>query len=106
VLTQAVLRDYRTAPIDERLRAALTLLERFVLRPDELGPADISNARQAGLSDVDIRDALYVSTLFSIIDRLADSFRFDVPSQVSLRKSAAGLLKRGYALPLPLRLGR
>jgi alkylhydroperoxidase family enzyme len=101
-----VLRDYRTAPIDEKLRAALALLEKFVLSPDELTPSDIGDARQAGLSDAAIRDALYVSTLFNLVDRLADSLGFEVPSPISFRRSAASLLRHGYALPLPLRLGR
>ena len=34
-----VLDDYRTAPIDEKLRAMLGLLETFTLRPDQIGRA-------------------------------------------------------------------
>jgi alkylhydroperoxidase family enzyme len=95
--------DYRTAPIEEPLRAALALLEKFTLAPDEFSPDDIEDARRLGLSDAAIGDALYVSTVFNVIDRLADSFGFDIPSRASLQKSATNLLKHGYAFPPPVR---
>ena len=38
---KAVLDDWRTAPIDEKLRAMIGLLETFTLRPEQIGPADV-----------------------------------------------------------------
>jgi len=40
-VTTRVLEDYRTAPIDEKLRAMLGLLEMFTLRPEVLDVARI-----------------------------------------------------------------
>jgi hypothetical protein len=39
---KAVLDDYRTAPIGERLCATLSFLEKLTLSPDEVGPADVA----------------------------------------------------------------
>lgn len=93
----AVLSDWRTAPIDERTRAMLAFLEKLTLTPESLGVADIAPLRQAGLSDAAIEDAIHVCTLFSVYDRLADSFEFHIPEQAGFEQGATSLLKRGYA---------
>src|SRR5581483_2085644 len=76
---EAVKADWRTAPIDERLRAALRFIEKQTLRPDELTPADAEAAFAAGVSREALRDAAKVSALFNMIVRLADSFGWAVP---------------------------
>ena len=43
-----VLEDYRTAPIDERLRAMLGLLETFTLHPERLTASIIRPVLAAG----------------------------------------------------------
>jgi len=37
-LVEAVLRDWRTAPLDPKLRATLGFLEKLTLAPTEVGP--------------------------------------------------------------------
>ena len=83
------------APVDRELKAALVLIEKFTLRPDELGPDDIRTARTVGLSDQAIKDALYVATLWAVEDRLADSFGFHVPKRL-LKKAAPIVYRLGY----------
>ncbi|MBV8527495.1 MAG: hypothetical protein JOZ75_04200, partial [Candidatus Dormibacteraeota bacterium] len=56
-VVEAVLRDHRTAPIDERLRATLTFLEKAVTAPDALRAADADEARAGGGSDRALEDA-------------------------------------------------
>jgi hypothetical protein len=51
----------------------------------------------------EIRDVIQVAFLFSIIDRLADSFDFELPSEESHRRAAHVLLRRGYKIPRLLR---
>ena len=46
--TELVLNDYRTAPIDEKLRAMLGLLETFTLHHEELGVKEIRDVLAAG----------------------------------------------------------
>ena len=50
-LVEAVLRDWRTAPLDPKLRATLGFLEKLTLAPTEVGPADVKPLRAAGVSD-------------------------------------------------------
>jgi alkylhydroperoxidase family enzyme len=99
-LTQAVLDDWRTAPIDEGLRATLGFLERVTLSPDDAGPEDAALPRQAGVSDAALRDAVYVCAIFNLIDRVSDALDFAIPSQEGFRKSAKALLKFGYRQPV------
>ena len=91
-------RDWRTAPVDERLRATLGFLEKLTLRPHELGPADADAARAAGVSDEALVDAIHVAALFNMIDRLADSLGWDVPSFEGFSARAEAMLASGYAL--------
>jgi alkylhydroperoxidase family enzyme len=91
-----VLTDWRTAPIDEKLRAMLSFIERTTLRPNELSPADAAAVRAAGCSDEEITHALYVSYLFNIYDRLADAMGWLKRDEERYRASAKHLLKRGY----------
>jgi alkylhydroperoxidase family enzyme len=93
-----VKRDWRSAPVDERLRATLGFLEKLTLRPEELGPADARAARAAGVSDEALVDAIHVGALFNMIDRLADSLGWDVPSFEEFSARAEAMLASGYAL--------
>jgi alkylhydroperoxidase family enzyme len=93
-----VKRDWRTAPVDERLRAALGFVEKLTLRPHELGPGDADEARAAGVSDDAVVDAIHVAALFNMIVRLADSLGWDVPSFDEFSARADAMLASGYAL--------
>jgi alkylhydroperoxidase family enzyme len=92
-----VLNDWRTAPIQEKLRVMLGFLEKLTLDPQSLTPADVRPLREAGLSDAAIEDAMHVCAQFNIYDRLADSFCFDVPGPDAFAQGAVRLLRRGYA---------
>ena len=95
---EAVVADWRTAPLRPELAAALVFLERLTLHPDELGPADADAARAAGVSDRALLDAATVCSLFSMIVRLADSLGWDVPPPELLAQRAPAMLEGGYAL--------
>jgi alkylhydroperoxidase family enzyme len=96
----AVLADWRTAPVDDRLRAMLGFLEQVTLRPGEVTAADAEALRAAGVSRAAAVDALYVCAYFNLIDRLADSFAFTPISQYlgkeGLLRHEAQFLERGY----------
>ena len=97
---EAVLGDFRSAPIDERLRAALAFLRKVTLEPEAVGPDDAVAARAAGVSTDALRDALYVCAYFNLIDRLADSFGFtpvsDLLDRETMLEYRAAFLARGY----------
>jgi alkylhydroperoxidase family enzyme len=93
-----VLDDYRSAPIDERMRATLALLETFTLRPEELGAAEVRPVLATGVTREAIRDAFYVAFLFNTYDRLADTLGWELPEQSFHDKSGQYLLKNGYSV--------
>jgi alkylhydroperoxidase family enzyme len=95
---QAALSDWRTAPLDAKLRAMLGFIEKLTLAPETVTTADARALRLAGagLSDAAIEDAIHVCTLFSVYDRLADSFAFHIPDEKAFAQSATRLLTRGY----------
>jgi uncharacterized peroxidase-related enzyme len=95
-VVEAVLADYRTAPISEKLRAMLGFLEKMALRPEDLGPGDVAPLRAAGLSDEEIEDGIQVGGLFNVINRVADSLGFEPADANGYKVSARMLLTQGY----------
>lgn len=93
----AVLNDWRTAPVDDRVRATLGLLEKLTLSPGEVGPADMEPLRAAGLSDEAIAQAIQICFLFCVINRLADSFGFKLPTAKEKNRVSRFLFNMGYA---------
>jgi uncharacterized peroxidase-related enzyme len=94
----AVVADWRTAPLRPELRATLAFLETLTLRPDELTAADAQAAFDAGVSRQALLDAATICALFNMIVRLADSLGWDVPAWETQLNRAPGMLERGYAL--------
>lgn len=98
-MVAAALADWRTAPIDDRLRTALGFLELLTRDPDAVGVEDVAALRAAGLTDEEIEDAADVCVAFSVIVRVADALGFDVPTKESFAARADRMLASGYALP-------
>ena len=90
-------RDWRTAPVDESLRATLGFLEKLTLRPGELRTEDAQTVLDAGVGEEALVDAIHVGALFAMIVRLADSFDWHVPSDEELARAGARL-GSSYAL--------
>src|SRR5207249_4858146 len=80
-LVDAILEDWRTAPIEEPLRATLGFLEKLTLRPDEVDEEDIRPLREAGLSYSEIEDAIHVCVVFNHADRMMDALGAWHPTQ-------------------------
>ena len=95
-LTQAVFDDWRTAPVSEPLRAALGLVEKLTLHPDDVSAADIAIVRQAGASDAQIEEAIHICGTFCMIVRLADTLGFEVPDTSPGSGYGEAALRRGY----------
>ena len=96
-LVQAVLADPQTAPIDERMRAMLRFLRKLTLEPTTVGADEVRALHAAGIDDAAIEEAVYVATMFNVIDRLADAFDFRPNDAKGQRWVARILLKIGYS---------
>lgn len=95
---EAVLADYKTAPISEKLRAMLGFLEKVTTAPGTLGPADAQAVLATGVTRQGVKDALFIAAMFNTINRLADAFYFEVGPPEAFVASANSLLKFGYKL--------
>jgi alkylhydroperoxidase family enzyme len=95
---RGVVEDWRTAPLDERVRATLGFLETMTLRPQDLSADDAEAVRAAGVDDEALIDAIHVCALFNMIVRLADSLGWDVPPDEAFHARAEAMLAGGYAL--------
>jgi len=93
-----VLADWRSAPVDPKVRATLGFLEKLTLAPADVRPVDLEPVRAAGVSDEGVEDAIQVCVLFNIYDRLADSLSFYLPGPDGYAASGRSLLRRGYQL--------
>jgi uncharacterized peroxidase-related enzyme len=91
----AVLSNVETAPIDERLRATLRMLQKLT-RDHSVEAADMRVVLDAGVSREEIEDALAVCFAFNATNRLADAFGFFVPGPEGFESGAKYLLSRGY----------
>jgi alkylhydroperoxidase family enzyme len=95
---EAVRLDWRTAPVQERLRVTLGFLEKLTLRPSELTRGDAVAVLSTGVTEEALVDAIHVAALFNMIVRLADSLGWDVPSDDAFSGRAQAMLESGYAL--------
>lgn len=89
------LADLEAAPIDEPLRATLRMLGKLT-QQNSVEAQDIRAVLDASVSPQQIKDALAVSLVFNITDRLANAFGFAVASPEAMNAGARHLLKRGY----------
>ena len=90
------------AEVEPPTKAALTLIEKLTLWPDELSAEDIHSARATGLTDVAIEHVMYIATLWNIFGRLADAFGFHVYTDEQFLKGAPIVQKFGYRYPAVL----
>ena len=96
-LVDAVLADFRSAPISNALKGTLAFLETMTLRPFDLSAGHAKEALRSGATTDALKDAAAVATVFNIISRYACALDFAMPSASEFDRAANMLLKRGYA---------
>ncbi len=66
--------DLEGAPVDDRVRALLDLVRTITRHAYRVGDDDVERTRQAGWSDAEIAEAVYITALFAFFNRVADAF--------------------------------
>ena len=93
---QAVLKDYRTAPISDKEKALFAFLDKMNRESNRLQPADLDAARAAGWSDEALYDAITVCALFNFYNKWIDATGVaDMPA-AAYEKSGDRLATQGY----------
>ena len=77
-ITKAVFADPDTAPISPQLKAALGLVRKLTLSPEEVGADDLRATLKVGVSEDGALDLRSVWFAFNLIDRVADALGFDL----------------------------
>lgn len=103
-LVDAVIDDYKTAPISEELRATLGFIEKLNATPAEITTEDVDSVRAHGVSDEAIEVAIHMCVNFIVFNKLADAFGWEMLSDDVYDKRAAIALDHGYVIP-PAALG-
>ena len=93
---EAVLADWRTAPVSPRLRAMLGFIETMTLDPERLGPADGLALAAAGVDRAAALEAIHICWVFNIGNRQADAYDIRVGSPGEFARAAPFVRLLGY----------
>lgn len=95
---QAALADPASATISEKLRATMGMLAKVTRDHASVTADDMRALLALGVTRAQVEDALMVGWCFNVINRLADTFEFEVGSEAAFKSSAKMLLSRGYKI--------
>lgn len=87
----AVLHDWRTAPLSGGDRALCVYGEKLALRPGSMTEDDVRALRAAGFDDRGVHDAAQVVAYFSYINRVADGLGVDLEPDMPPKEGASDL---------------
>ena len=95
-IIQAVLENHSTAPISNKLKVCLDLLEKLAQAPETLTAEDFLPLKTEGLSHAAIEEVMLVALVFCSINRIVDALGFELAPHPD--KVGKFLHKRGYKL--------
>jgi alkylhydroperoxidase family enzyme len=95
-LVDAVLEDYRTAPIADRDRALFAFIEKMNQQSNRIRGGDIDRLKTAGWSEEAIYDAITVCALFRFYNAWVDATGVhDLPA-AAYELSGKRMAEQGY----------
>lgn len=92
----AVLKDHRDAPLDERHRALFDLIEKVNRASNTVTAEDVRRAKDAGWSDEALYDAITVAALFRFYNAWIDATGVSDMSPEAYAASGHRLATQGY----------
>jgi alkylhydroperoxidase family enzyme len=107
-MVDAVLEDYRTAPIDDREKALFAFIEQMNERSNLIRREDVDRVIAAGWTEEAIYDAITVCALFKFYNAWIDATGVhDLPAGAyemsGKRLAAEGYVRSGPRAPAPSR---
>ncbi len=82
-----------------RVTAACRFVEKLTRDPDAIGADDVTRAREAGVEDTALVEAIYVAFFFNVMNRIANALEFTHRSETDRLRGASMLRRMGYRLP-------
>jgi uncharacterized peroxidase-related enzyme len=96
-LVDAVRRNYKEAPISEKLKSLLQIAGKVQKSGKSVLPEDIENARQQGATDRDIHDTVLIAAAFCLFNRYVDGLATVAPQDLSTYPlRARQIVENGY----------
>ncbi|GAB2764526.1 carboxymuconolactone decarboxylase family protein [Rhabdobacter roseus] len=80
VLVDAVLADYQTAPISDKMKALLTIAKRVQQDARTVSEEVVEVARQQGATDREIHDTVLIAATFCMFNRYVDGLATLTPT--------------------------
>jgi alkylhydroperoxidase family enzyme len=96
-MVEAVLQDYRTAPIEAREKALFAFVEKMNRNSSVLRKEDLDEAKAAGWSDEALYDAITVCALFNFYNTWIDATGVSDMPAAAYDASGRRLATLGYA---------
>ena len=96
-MVDAVLNDYRTAPIDDREKALFAFIEKMNAQSNLVTREDIDRVKAAGWSEEAIYDAISVCALFKFYNAWIDATGVSDMPALGYEMSGHRLATEGYA---------
>jgi alkylhydroperoxidase family enzyme len=98
-LVEAVLQDYRTAPIDDREKALFAFIEKMNRESSRLQKEDMERVKAAGWSEEALYDAITVCALFNFYNKWIDATGVSDMPAADYTVSGERLATFGYVPP-------
>lgn len=97
-VVDAVLEDYRTAPIPEKLRALVAIAGKVQQNGRLVADEDVAEARRQGATDREIHDAVLIAAAFSMYNRYVDGLATWAPEDPdTYAEMGRRMAEQGYA---------
>ncbi len=98
-LVEAVLEDFRSAPISDQEKALFAFIEKVNRQSNATTQEDIDAVKQAGWSEEAIYDAIAVCALFNFYNTWIDATGVSDMPAAAYAASGERMASRGYAPP-------
>jgi alkylhydroperoxidase family enzyme len=95
-MVDAVLDDYRTAPISDRDKALFAFIDKMNRESNRMSRADIDAAKVAGLTEEALYDAISVCALFNFYNKWIDATGVHDMPAAAYAMSGERLANSGY----------
>ena len=96
---EAVLEDYRSAPVSDAERALFAFIEKMNRESTAIDQRDVDVARAAGWTDEALYDAITVCALFNFYNKWIDATGVGDMPAAAYAASGERLATLGYARP-------
>ncbi len=91
--------DLQNAPVSEKMKTLLTIAGAVQVNGKNVTPRMVENAKNAGVTDLELHDTVLIAALFSLYNRYVDGLASVTPSDAAFYDRLAVILVNSGYLP-------